>query len=116
MTKRHVSDISKLRHRITFENNTKASDGQGGMEKTWTPLITVWASIEPISKWEMVYTQAMQTRRTHKIVVRISETVKTITTETRIVFGDRTFQVKAFVDPDERGYYFVIDAEENVGS
>lgn len=114
--KRHVVEIGKLRHRITFESNEKVSDGQGGMVKTWAPIITVWASIDPVSQWEKVYTQAMQTRRTHKITVRLSATIKTITTEMRITYGDRTFQIKAFIDPDERGFYYMIDAEENVGS
>ena len=115
VTKRHAVDISKLRKRITIQSHTQVSDGQGGRTLTWTDLITVWASLEPVSKRELIYTQSMQYRRTHKIIIRSSETTRTITNAMRIKYGDRTFQVKGDITPDERNFYLFIDCEENVG-
>lgn len=116
MGKRHIVDISKMRERITFQSQTPTSDNQGGVTLAWTDLITVWAKIEPISQRERIFTQELQYRRSHKIIVRSNASTASVTTAMQIVFGARTFQIKSIIDPDERGYYLSIDCEENVGS
>jgi SPP1 family predicted phage head-tail adaptor len=43
----------KLRHRITIQRETTTRDEYGSEVKTWLPLATVWASVEPLSPTAM---------------------------------------------------------------
>lgn len=113
---RHVVDIAKMRDRITVQSQTQTPDGQGGVSIVWADVISVWAKVEPVSQRERIYSQALQYRRTHKVVMRFNSLTSTITTDMQIIFGSRTFQIKSIVDPDERGFYLALDCEENVGS
>lgn len=113
---RHVVDIRELRHRITIQAQTQAPDGQGGVVVTWADVITVWAKVEPVSQRERIYTQALQYRRSHRIIMRYNSETETLTTDMQIVYGSRTFQVKGDIVPDERKFYISVDCEENVGA
>jgi SPP1 family predicted phage head-tail adaptor len=103
-------EIAKLRHRITIERITRAGDGQGGQVDTWVSVATVWASVDVVSQSERLWGQKLAYQRTHKIIMRY---MSGITTDMRIVFGDRRFQIKSVVSPEERRAYLFIDAEEN---
>ena len=122
--KREVSAIGKLDKRIRIDKLILTSDGQGGKVSTWEPLIEttddncVWAKVEPINSYERNFSQKLEYQRTHKITIRF---LKELDTDMKIVYndvdyGERTFQIKAFRNVDERRFYIEIDAQENVGT
>jgi len=107
------STIGELRHRITFQNLTLMPDGQGGSDEVWADAFTVWASVVPKNKSERLFSAQIQYQRTHQIIIRWREGVST---EQRILFKGRVFQIHAFSNYDERRFFITIDAEENQGT
>lgn len=108
-----VTDISNMRHRITFQTLSNVADGQGGVTTSWSDLATVWAYVKPISSRERLYTKQIQYQRSHEVIIRhrtdIDQTM-------RFTFDSRTFQIKGVRRPDERKAFLIIDAEENQGT
>lgn len=98
-----------MRHRVTIQNVSRVSDGQGGYTETWPDGASVFASIEPVKAWERY--QAMQTQApvTHKVVIRYRTDV---TAATRLQFGTRVLWVKEVINPDEDDAFLEIRAQE----
>lgn len=105
--------IGKLRHEITIQEVVRVEDGQGGFSSEgWTTFgpPTVWAKITPLSSREIFFSQSMQARVTHKIIVR---DFPGITSAMRVKFGERYFHIKGTPrNFEERGIYTEIIAEE----
>lgn len=106
--------IGKLRHRITFQKETRVDDGGGGSASTWGDIsgtATVWASVEPLSGREVLFGQQLQASVTHRIKLRhksdISEAM-------RIKFGSRFFNIRSIRHIEERDRWTEIMAEEGV--
>lgn len=92
---------------------SQVSDDQGGFTETWADAFTVWASVEPVSSRERLFSQQIQYQRSHKVIIRWRTG---ITQEMRFTFDSRTFQIKGVRRFDERRFYMIIDAEENQGT
>ena len=91
--------IGDLRHRITFQKPVKVPDGYKGHAVTWQDVITVWASMDPLSGREYFYAHQIKAEVTHRIRIRYNEKV---TTEMRIKHKDRYLMIEAIVDLKER--------------
>jgi SPP1 family predicted phage head-tail adaptor len=102
-----------FRKRLTIQEVTKSSDGQGGFTDQWNDLQDVSASVEPLKAYERFQAMQMQTPITHKIVMRYHPT---LTTTARLRLGDRVFTVKEIINVEERNAYLVIKAIERAGA
>lgn len=105
--------IASLRHRLTIEQLSDVSDGQGGYTVAWSALATVWGKLEPVSSRERYFAKQVQYQRSHKAIIRFRDDV---TNTMRITFDNRTFQIKGVYSPDERKAYLFLDLEENQGT
>ncbi len=105
--------INELRHRITFQTRTDTTDSQGGFTGSWSDLVTVWGRVEPVRSNAVNFAGRVQTQRTHTCVIRHRTD---ITTEMRMTFDSRTFQIKGTLRPDEKKFFLVMDLEENQGT
>lgn len=96
------SPAAAFRKRLIVHAVTRVPDGQGGFTETWLPTAAVWASVEPVKGYEKF--QAMQTATpvTHKVTSRFSQAV---TTDTRLVMGDRVFRVTEALNRGEAGRF-----------
>lgn len=92
-------NISKLRHRVTIQNKVTLPDGYGGVTSTWQDVATVWASVEPLNGRELYAAQQVKAELTHRIRIRYMSGIKP---EMRIAFDNRTFEIEAIIDPEER--------------
>lgn len=72
-------DAGRLRHRIRIEqfvldvdsNGNAAQDpNTGATSGQWTPVATVWASIEPLSAKEFIQSAATQAQIVARILIR----------------------------------------------
>lgn len=130
--------IGKLRHRITIQKLDKTSDGQGGFTEAWTDLIDLWSELIPTKAWERFYSEQIQMLTSHRVTIRyIVPTVPVldeddqpvldeddipvvtptpITSEMRIKYGTRVFQIKGVRYDAERKFWMILDANENEGS
>jgi SPP1 family predicted phage head-tail adaptor len=105
--------IGDLTKRIDLEAPTKASDGMGSYDETWTTIATsVAAAIWSYSGKEMV--QSMQTTGevTHRIRIRYRSVLRT---SWRVKFGNRYFSiVSPPIDFDMEHKYLELLCKENV--
>lgn len=99
--------LGELRTRVTLENPTRTSDGQGGYTEEWTALDPpeAWVAIRGLTGAERLAHGTVVTQATHAITLRYHPGV---TTETRLSWTDRanrarTLAVVDVTDLDERG-------------
>lgn len=91
--------IGKLRHRITIQEKVTVPDGYGGVTSTWKDMAAVWSSVEPLKGRELYAAQQVKTELSHRVRIRYMSGIKP---EMRIAFDNRTFEIEAIIDPEER--------------
>lgn len=104
-------DIGRLRHRITLENYKLVQDGIGVERKQWHSLVTVWASVEPLSGREYFATAAEKGEVTARITIRYQ---KNISPTMRVRFGERLFEVVSVINPQEKNIQLILMCKEIV--
>jgi SPP1 family predicted phage head-tail adaptor len=104
------------RHMVTLENpGTPVADPDLGYTQTYTQLQPgqVWAEIKPANArdLERVTTGTSMSTATHLVTIPYHSGV---TTQTRLTFGTRIFQVNGVVNPEERNIELILTCEEIV--
>lgn len=99
----------RLRHRVTIQRLTRTEPGDGTVTVDWTPLETVWASIEPLRGRELIEAQAFGARTTHRVRMREYDG---LTSKDRLLFGSRSFEIDSVMDYQERGAEFELMCTE----
>src|SRR5688572_4333984 len=102
------SPAAAFKHRVTIQNPSRVSDGQGGFAETYPDGDSIWCSIEPVKGWERMQAAQMQTPVTHKITVRYRTD---ITTASRLKFGSRIFWVREALNPGEANHFLELKAQ-----
>jgi SPP1 family predicted phage head-tail adaptor len=64
----------------------------------WENVVTVWAEILPLTGQEQLLAQEHEQETTHKITMRHHDG---ITSDYRIRYGQRTFEIQSIVDVEE---------------
>lgn len=104
---------SRLRHRVTLQEETRTSDGQGGYVRSWSDLCGLWAEITPIystdKQRESVVGEQLQDMVTHKITLRYRAG---ITARQRIVFNGRALYIRSVINRDEANIKLELLVEE----
>lgn len=108
-----IPPLSEIQHQITIQEITYTPDGSGGQTPTWTALATVWASLKPKIVKEVVFGQKLESRVEHEIFFRY---LAGVSTDDRIIFGSRTFQIKAVINIEERNEWLKVVSEEFTGT
>jgi len=91
--------IGDMRHRITFQKPVETPDGYKGHTVSWQDMITVWASVEPLTGREYFYSHQIKAEVTHRVKIRYRAD---ITTEMRAKFGERVLEIESIIDLKER--------------
>lgn len=112
MRKRHMAS-SRLKHRLSLEQEVLSSDGVGGYTKSWEVLAELWAEIRPLGGLEAFFTGRLNAKATHKIRLRYRSGV---TTAMRLVFGERVFNIRSVHNIDEKNDMLELLAEEGVAT
>jgi len=103
----------RLRHRVVIERLTASMDGggeviqdpaTGEVVRTWQPVATVWAAIEPLSAREFLQSDAKQSQITTKIIMRKRADIYP---SDRIKHGDRLYNPQAFLDDPDSGQEYM---------
>lgn len=92
-------EIGTMRHRITFQRPVKTPDGYKGHTVQWQDVVTVWASVEPLSGREYFYSHQIKAEVTHRVKMRYRED---ITVKMRIKHRDRVLEIESVIDLKER--------------
>ena len=109
MTARERHDPGDLRHRIVLERPERTPDGLGGAEVEWMPVATVWAAIRPLGERRGLIADQAEERLRLEVTIRHRSDVAS---GWRVLHGTRTLSVEQAHDPDERGAWLRLLAEE----
>lgn len=94
-------NAGRLRHPITIQTVTRTVLPSGLTEETsWADTYFLWASIEPISGRERFFADRVESDITHRIRCRWPG--DPITSEMRVVYGSRTFDIESVINKEER--------------
>lgn len=98
-----------LRTRLTLETPVDTPDDIGGMIRTYTPLTSVWAAIEPLSATRIWQAQQAEQQISHRITLVFRAD---LTADMRLRFGARVFEIQAAYDLDETRRFSSLDCLE----
>lgn len=101
--------IGGLRHRVVIQEETPTADTGGGYANAWATVATMWCNVEPASGREVFQAQQLQKNVSHRITTRYRTD---ISTANRLLWGSRTFNVRAVLTTAERNRYTLVLAEE----
>ncbi len=107
--------IGKMNKRVALQQEQQTPDGAGGYTLAWTTLADVWANISPSSGREVSAAGRLEGQVTHKVTLRGRVDIQ-ITTDMRLLYGTRAFNVRAVLDPNEDGIWAVLYVEEGVAT
>lgn len=89
-----------LPHRIQIVDLAGRQDTAGGTTSSPTPFgPPVWAKVTALAGRELYSAQQVNAQITHRITIRWMKGVKS---NQNVIFNDRTFQIVAVLNPDER--------------
>lgn len=103
--------IGELRHRVTLQVLSLASDSGGGGTISWQPLSEVWASVEPLSARPDVQGERTVRPVTYRIIVRY---LAVLMAARRIIFKDKRLSVISLVNIDESDRFIEFTAVEDL--
>jgi SPP1 family predicted phage head-tail adaptor len=88
---------AKQKH-VTIQKATATPDGQGGRTTTWSTRCTVYAHERPLSGRE-----AMAAQQVTAVLSSVWEIFyrTDISVKDRIIFGARTLEIEAVIDPTD---------------
>tara|TARA_R100001591_G_C4236989_1_gene153467 strand:- start:3 stop:332 length:330 start_codon:yes stop_codon:yes gene_type:complete len=105
------NSIGKMRFRVKVETATNTRDAGGGISQSYTPVTFIYANIKPL-KADSTYRQGIvQEKVTHEVTIRHMDN---ISTNHRISFGDRLFDIKGIINVDERDRFLKLLCAEGV--
>lgn len=101
MTTRTTS--SRLRHRLTLQQESRTPDGDGGYARSWSDVADVWAEIIPLSGnavygKETTVAAQLQAEISHRVLLRYRAGV---TAGMRLLFGTRAFNIVSVANRNE---------------
>ena len=106
-----------LRQTVTVQYRKLTADGGGGYATEWLDLaVNVRAGIFPLRGTEGLHAMRLDHPVTHRIVLRHFEIGAIPTTDMRVRWADRVFNVRSVIDVGERGRWLELLAEEGVAS
>ena len=105
-----------LKRRITLQQRSTTQDAMGGQVTTWSDLLTVWASIEPLSGRALVNAQAVATEVSHKITLRWQSALADpkVVSALRISYKGRFFNIAAALNENENNNVLILLASEGL--
>ena len=111
-----VLSAGQLNCRVTIKSPNTALDPYGALVPGWNTLMTVWASIEPLTGRELQSALQLASVVTHQITVRYHPTlVDTRKVATfRAIYKERIFNIHAALNEDESNVLITLLASEGL--
>lgn len=101
--------IGDLRHRLAIRSGTPSQGNTGEVTYSWSTDSTVWGSLTPLSGKELESARQIFEEVTYKAIIRYNSS---ITTENRILFDSRTFEIITIMNQEEKNIYQVLMLKE----
>lgn len=108
-----MPSIGELRHRLTVQNPTRASDGDGGYTDTWAAASPspVWGKVEPSTpdRIERMVGNTVDAPVSHIVTLRFHSG---ITAKTRLTLDGRYLAVRGVQNLLDKDQWLVLACEE----
>ena len=105
------NSIGKMRYRVAIEGATNTRDAGGGISQSFSPVTYIYANIKPMNANSTYRQGIVQEKVTHEVTIRY---MKNISTNSRVTYGSRNFNVKGIINVDERDRFLKLLCEEGV--
>lgn len=102
-----------MRHRITLQNPSMVSDGQGGWTTSWPAIATIWANVKEKAASEFSQAHKLTGSIKYDITIRFRSDVDE---KTRIVYGARTLNITGVINPDGQKRYLNLICSDRVAT
>ncbi|MBS4048573.1 MAG: phage head closure protein [Alphaproteobacteria bacterium] len=106
----------KRDQRVTVQRFTSTDDGYGGQVEAWTDLAIRWCSVEPMSGRERNQAQQTESPANYRVTLPWDSVTKAITTADRVVWNDKTGNIRFIADAGPRPIEAKIDVEFGVAA
>lgn len=113
MMYRKRNTTSRLRHKLTLQQEVRTPDDVGGYTRTWSDVADLWAEIMPLTGNERLLGPQLQSEVTHKILLRYRDG---ITAGMRLVFENRALNIRYVTNVAENNELIELLADEGVAS
>ena len=101
-----------IRHLMVIQEPARTHNKDGtANDDQWLTIQHEWAFISPLRGRERIEAKKIQSKVTHRIEMRF---VRGITTEHRLLLGDRIFNIDAVLNKNEQNRDLEIEAVELV--
>lgn len=104
--------VGQMRERVIIQQESNVSDGMGGVTLGWSAVATVWARVAPLRGMEAQQARQVQDVQSYKVTMRYRSDV---TPKMRLVWGSKTLNIRAVINPDEKSRYSELLCDEGVG-
>jgi len=101
--------IGTLKHRVVLQRKTVIADELKQQTESWTDFAYVWAGIEPLTGREYFSARQENADITTRVTIRY---LKDITSDIRVLFGIRIFEVLSVINPKELNQSLVLMCRE----
>ena len=100
-----------MRYLVKLQNAENTRDSGGGISQAFKTITRIYANIKPV-KADSRYRQGIVTEKvTHEVTIRYTDN---ISTNYRILFGTRAFNIRGIINVDERDRFLKLLCEEGV--
>ena len=114
-----VSRVGKTKNLITLQNAVLSTDSMGGFTTARTTYVTAYAKMTPNGGKEIFSDKTgrqIENPHTYEFLIRFNGTKNAITTNMRIKFGTRTFNIVKINDENDNNNYITLEAIEDVAN
>lgn len=101
----------RMRHRAELQKLSQVPDGAGGWTTEWVRERDIWCWIRPLSGSQQLESMRRDSQVSHDIYTRFHADV---TTDKRIAFRGKVYNLEAGWSPDERREFLQFAAVEGV--
>ena len=108
-----MSKVGQLRHPITLQSQGTSRDSGGGVSSGFSDIATVYADIRPKNGKEVYKQGKLIGSVTHEVTVRYRTD---ISNATRISFDNKTLNIRAMLNEDQRDRFLKLLCEEGVAT
>lgn len=93
---------AELNRRVTIEQPVETRDPTfGAVTRTWNPVATVWAAVEPLSGRQIERQRELGSEVTLRVRTRMSSLVAGVTPKMRITHGAKRYEIDSVINPAE---------------
>jgi head-tail adaptor len=107
-----------LRERLRFERRVEQDNGAGTLVGDWVPVFVTSARVKPLTGTEQMLASRLAGQGLFEITIRDFMLPRQVTPEWRAADTrtTRVYNIRAIVNPDEKGAYLIMTAESGVVS